>query len=136
MQTRREWLKGGLGAAGALAASGCAGVLEGQLQPIAPEGWAKARSSGGSEAERTALRTLNRAAFGPRPGDVAALLAVGLDEWVVEQLAPEKIEESHAVGWRLWRLDSLQVDTDFRFDIPKEQVQAELQQAAVVQAVY
>jgi uncharacterized protein (DUF1800 family) len=59
-----------------------------------------------------------------------------LDGWLEEQLTPERIEESAAVGWRLWRLDSLQVDTDCRFDIPKEQVQAELQQAAVVQAVY
>src|SRR5262249_49371997 len=31
---------------------------------------------------------------------------------------------------------TLQTDTDFRFEFPKEQVQAELQQAAVVRAVY
>jgi uncharacterized protein (DUF1800 family) len=138
MVTRRDCLKGGALAAGALAASGCAGVLEGRLQPTVPQGWLAAAEGGlkGSRAERAALRTLNRAAFGPRPGDLAQIQKTGLDGWVDEQLAPEKIEESSAVGWRLWRLDTLQADTDFRFALPKEQVQAELQQAAVVQAVY
>jgi uncharacterized protein (DUF1800 family) len=136
MVTRRECLKGGVLAAGALAASGCAGVLEEALQPETPEGWLAGANRAEARVERVALRTLNRAAFGPRPGDLARVREMGLDGWVEEQLAPEKIEESRAVGWRLWRLDTLQVDTNFRFEIPKEQVQAELQQAAVVQAVY
>jgi uncharacterized protein (DUF1800 family) len=136
MFTRRECLKGGVGAVGGLAVSGCAGMLEGRLQPEAPEGWLDPNGRREPRVERATWRTLNRAAFGPRPGDLAAVRAMGLDSWLEEQLTPERIEESAAVGWRLWRLDSLQVDTDFRFDIPKEQVQAELQQAAVVQAVF
>src|SRR5439155_17155836 len=56
--------------------------------------------------------------------------------YLEEQLHPEQMEESPAVAWRLWPLDTLQVDTDFRFEFPKEQVQAELQQAAVIRAVY
>jgi len=79
---------------------------------------------------------MNRAAFGPRPGDLGRVREIGLDAYLEEQLNPETIDESPAVAWRLWSLDTLQVDTDFRYDLPKEQVQAELQQAAVVRAVY
>ncbi|HLB75656.1 MAG TPA: DUF1800 family protein, partial [Candidatus Dormibacteraeota bacterium] len=61
---------------------------------------------------------------------------MGVDAYLEEQLHPERLEESPAVAWRLWPLDTLQVDTDFRFEFPKEQVQAELQQAAVIRAVY
>jgi uncharacterized protein (DUF1800 family) len=61
---------------------------------------------------------------------------MGLDAYLEEQLAPERLPETRAIAWRLWRLDSLQADTDFRYEIPKEQVQPELQQAAVVRAVY
>jgi hypothetical protein len=37
---------------------------------------------------------LNRLTFGPRPGDVAAVEAVGLDKWIDEQLNPETIDDS------------------------------------------
>jgi len=144
MLTRRDCLKRGGLAAAALAVSGCAPVgrpldLAGGLsQPAPPERWT---GDAGTEptarrAEAAAWRTLNRAGFGPRPGDLQRVREIGLDAYLEEQLAPERVEESAAVAWRLWPLDTLQVDTDFRFDLPKEQVQAELQQAAVIRAVY
>jgi uncharacterized protein (DUF1800 family) len=37
---------------------------------------------------------LNRLAFGARPGDAAAVRAMGVDRWVARQLAPEKIDDS------------------------------------------
>jgi hypothetical protein len=130
MLTRRACLEGGALSAAALAAGGCAGRIGDWLQPSLPDGW------GTSEADAAVLRTLNRAAFGPRPGDLDRVHAIGLDAHLEEQLHPERLEESRAVTGRLWALDTLQVDTDFRFDFPKEQVQAELQQASVLRAVY
>jgi uncharacterized protein (DUF1800 family) len=41
-----------------------------------------------------ALHALNRLTFGPRPGDVEAVLAKGIDEWVEDQLHPESIDDS------------------------------------------
>ncbi|MBS1798871.1 MAG: DUF1800 domain-containing protein [Acidobacteria bacterium] len=40
------------------------------------------------------LHALNRFTFGPRPGDVAAVKAMGLDRWFDQQLHPEKIDDS------------------------------------------
>jgi uncharacterized protein (DUF1800 family) len=41
-----------------------------------------------------ALHALNRLTFGPRPGDVEAVLAKGVDEWTEDQLHPESIDDS------------------------------------------
>jgi uncharacterized protein (DUF1800 family) len=45
-------------------------------------------------ADQRAVHALNRLTFGPRPGDVAAVQAVGLDKWIDEQLNPETIDDS------------------------------------------
>jgi len=40
-----------------------------------------------------ALHALNRLTFGPRPGDVEAVLAKGVDAWIEDQLHPESIAD-------------------------------------------
>jgi uncharacterized protein (DUF1800 family) len=45
---------------------------------------------------KRALHALNRLAFGPRPGDVDQVLATGVDNWIDQQLHPEKIDDSAA----------------------------------------
>ena len=138
MITRRDCLKHSGLAAAALATAGCAPLTRGLSQPQAPEGWADAADGRVSGAVSDALlrRVVNRTSFGPRPGDLQHIQSIGIDAYLKEQLHPEALEESPAIAWRLWPLDTLQVDTDFRFEFPKEQVQAELQQAAVIRAVY
>jgi uncharacterized protein (DUF1800 family) len=135
MRTRRECLKQGSMAAAALAAAGCVPIARGRSQPEVASGFAE---SGAGETADEALvrRTVNRTSFGPRPGDLQRVRRIGVDAYLEEQLHPEHLEESPAVAWRLWPLDTLQVDTDCRFEFPKEQVQAELQQAAIIRAVY
>src|ERR1051325_5939948 len=39
---------------------------------------------------------LNRLAFGARPGDAAAVRAMGVDKWIARQLDPEKIDDARA----------------------------------------
>ena len=46
-----------------------------------------------TEQERV-LQALNRFTFGPRPGDVAAVEAVGLQRWFEGQLHPERVDDS------------------------------------------
>jgi uncharacterized protein (DUF1800 family) len=41
-------------------------------------------------------QVLNRLAFGGRPGDAAAVRAMGVDKWIQRQLYPEKIDDSRA----------------------------------------
>jgi uncharacterized protein (DUF1800 family) len=121
-----------------LAAAGCTPLTRGLSQPEPAEGWAESAGDGstGASSDAVLLRIVNRTSFGPRPGELKRIREIGVDAYLEEQLHPERLDESPAVAWRLWPLDTLQVDTDFRFELPKEQVQAELQQAAVIRAVY
>ena len=41
-----------------------------------------------------ALQALNRLTFGPRPGDVARVEAMGVDKWIDQQLYPEKLDDT------------------------------------------
>ena len=45
-------------------------------------------------ADQQILHALNRLAFGPRPGDVQKVRATGLDQWIEQQLHPERIDDS------------------------------------------
>jgi uncharacterized protein (DUF1800 family) len=138
MITRRNCLRQSGWAAAALAAAGCAPLTRGLSQPEPSEGWSDRAGDRRADTPANAAlrRIVNRTSFGPRPGELKRVREIGVDAYLEEQLHPERLEESPAVAWRLWPLDTLQVDTDFRFEFPKEQVQAELQQAAVIRAVY
>src|ERR1700676_999852 len=46
------------------------------------------------DQRKQAVHALNRLTFGPRPGDVDHVMAIGLDKWIDQQLHPEKIDDS------------------------------------------
>jgi uncharacterized protein (DUF1800 family) len=56
--------------------------------------------------QKRAVHTLNRLTFGPRPGDVQQVLAMGVDRWIDQQLHPENIADG-AVESRLARFRTL-----------------------------
>jgi uncharacterized protein (DUF1800 family) len=45
-------------------------------------------------ADQQIIQALNRLTFGPRPGDALKVRAMGLDNWIDQQLHPEKIDDS------------------------------------------
>jgi uncharacterized protein (DUF1800 family) len=47
-------------------------------------------------ADQQVQQVLNRLGFGARPGDVAKVRAMGVDEWIALQLAPDHIEDGAA----------------------------------------
>jgi uncharacterized protein (DUF1800 family) len=47
-------------------------------------------------ADQQVQQVLNRLAFGPRPGDVAHVRAIGVDQWIALQLAPDRIPDDSA----------------------------------------
>src|SRR5271167_4644481 len=61
-------------------------------------------------AQRRALHALNRLTFGPRPGDVQRVMAMGVDQWIDLQLHPKKIDDS-ALEARLEPLRTLRMST-------------------------
>jgi uncharacterized protein (DUF1800 family) len=46
------------------------------------------------QGQERILQALNRLTFGPRPGDVERVKAMGLEKWIDQQLHPEKIDDS------------------------------------------
>lgn len=60
--------------------------------------------------EQRIVHALNRFTFGPRPGDVEKVRAMGLDKWFEQQLEPEKIDDS-ALQARLEPLRTLKMSS-------------------------
>src|SRR6267378_4375132 len=58
---------------------------------------------------KRALHALNRLTFGPRPGDVQAVLNMGVDKWIDLQLHPNKINDK-ALETRLAPFRTLRMD--------------------------
>ncbi|HXZ40787.1 MAG TPA: DUF1800 family protein, partial [Terriglobales bacterium] len=72
--------------------------------------------------QKRAVHALNRLAFGPRPGDVERVVAMGVDRWIDQQLRPEKIDDS-ALENRLNALPTLRMTTrELVENFPPEQV--------------
>jgi uncharacterized protein (DUF1800 family) len=54
---------------------------------------------------------LNRLTYGPRPGDVDRVKAIGLQKWIETQLTPSRIEDG-ALEAKLQRLETLALDSE------------------------
>ena len=68
------------------------------------------------------LHALNRFTFGPRPGDLAAVRAMGLENWLDRQLHPEDLDQS-ALELRLAQFPAVQWTTpDLLFRLPTNAV--------------
>jgi uncharacterized protein (DUF1800 family) len=81
----------------------------------------KDKPASGPGDQRRALHALNRLTFGPRPGDVQQVMAIGVDQWIDLQLHPEKIDDS-ALNTRLEPLRTVRMSTkDIAEDFPDPQ---------------
>jgi len=69
-------------------------------KPLAPAGDERTRS----------IQALNRLTFGPRPGDVDRVLAIGVDKWIDQQLHPDSIDDA-ALDARLAPFLTLRMST-------------------------
>src|SRR5712691_1337161 len=56
------------------------------------------------------LHVLNRLGFGARPGDVERVKAMGIDNYIAQQLFPEKIDDSASEA-KLQNLETLRMST-------------------------
>ncbi len=70
----------------------------------------KDKAASSPDDQRRALHALNRLTFGPRPGDVQLVMAVGVEQWIDLQLHPEKIDDK-ALEARLEPLRTLRMST-------------------------
>ena len=67
--------------------------------------------------QKRAVHALNRLTFGPRPGDVQQVMAMGVDRWIDLELHPEKISdaalESRLAGLSVLRMSPHEVAEHF-----------------------
>lgn len=131
---RRQILGLGAGAVGAVLLSGCESLEQRFTKPALP---ADALPPATTLASSPAVRLLNRAAYGPRPGDVARVEKMGMAAYVEEQLNPDALAEPDILTWRVRSLgDTLNADPGLLFDEDDRRVVAALRQAALLRAVY
>ncbi len=78
----------------AVAATLCAGMVGQPVWAQAPVVRASASPGKQIEGQARVLHALNRLTFGPRPGDLAAVEAMGLNRWFEMQLNPGSINDS------------------------------------------
>ena len=69
-----------------------------------------ANADSGPDAQKRAVHALNRLTFGPRPGDVQQVTALGVDRWIDLQLHPDKISDD-AMQARLQPLRTLHMNS-------------------------
>jgi uncharacterized protein (DUF1800 family) len=71
----------------------------------------------GPAEQKRAVHALNRLTFGPRPGDVQRVTAMGVDAWIEQQLHPGKINdaalEARLAPFRTLRMSPREVAEDF-----------------------
>jgi len=74
------------------------------------------------DQQKQAIHALNRLTFGPRPGDVDHVMAIGVDTWIDQQLHPDRIDDS-ALDARLSQFRTLRMDTrEIVENFPSEQM--------------
>ena len=75
------------------------------------------------DQQKRVVHALNRLTFGPRPGDVDRVMAIGVNKWIDQQLHPDKIIDDSALDSRLSPLRTLRMDTrEMVENFPPEQV--------------
>ena len=80
--------------------------------------------------EATILHVLNRITYGPRPGDVDRVRAIGVDAYIEQQLHPDRIDDDELLG-ELARFETLELDTATivqRFFLPAQEARRQRQQ--------
>lgn len=80
-------------------------------------------------------RALSRLTFAPRADELARVAEIGIHAWIEEQLAPATIDDGFAER-RVRGLNTLTLDNSLIFAVREENVRHELQQAAILRAIY
>lgn len=84
--------------------------LASTVQPLLAKKKQKETLPSGAGDQKRALHALNRLSFGPRPGDVQHVMAIGVAQWIDLQLHPERIDDS-SLDARLQPFRTLRMST-------------------------
>ncbi|HVY46359.1 MAG TPA: DUF1800 domain-containing protein, partial [Minicystis sp.] len=130
---RRDVLRLGALAGAGLALAGCDRAADALSRALGADVPAGIEAPSG-EVE-PARHLLDRAAFGPWPGDVARVRRMGLDAWIDEQLAPASIDDA-AAEVRTARIDTAGLPPRHLFAFRPSVLEEELVARTLLDAVY
>src|ERR1700691_3947768 len=92
-------------------------TLPSTVQPLLAKKKQNETPPSGAGDRKRALHALNRLTFGPRPGDVQRVMAMGVDKWIDLQLHPETIDDSaldaRLEPFRTTRMSTKEIAEDF-----------------------
>lgn len=113
--------------------SGCSKVVDELAQPDLPD----SLNPPGGDTRHPIAHLLNRAAYGPRPGQITEVEKIGRSRWINQQLDYRHIDDD-AVNWRLRRYDTLNMSARdlMSFNRDKDYVANELASATLVRAIF
>src|SRR3989304_5671586 len=88
-----------------------------------------------AQSEKTIVHVLNRIGFGPRPGDLEKVRAMGVQPYIDQQLHPERVPdapmEARLVGFSTLQLSSREIVQQFA--LPLLEARRDQKQAAADQ---
>ncbi len=82
-----------------------------------------------------AFHMLSRAAYGPWPGDLEVVKLIGVEAWLEQQLAPEKIDDT-ACDLRARRFETLWHEPGTCYEYKKPVLREEITRHTLLRAVY
>ncbi len=132
---RRRLLQAGAVAGSAALLAGCDGAPAWNLLARRLEDRPERPSVPGGAAADPDVRLLQRATFGPRPGDLDELRALGRAGWIDRQLSPSSIDD-RAAELRVRRFESLHHTAGDAMEFKKRVVEEELSRATLLRAVH
>ena len=119
----------------ATTAAGCSQVIDQQTQPGMPDALNPPDTTG----RHPIAHLLNRAAFGPRPGQIQEVEAIGRSAWIEQQLDYGGIDDT-GVDLRLRRYDTLRMKSadlmGFNGTANRRHVRNELAVMTLIRAVF
>ncbi len=135
MNTRRDLLKAAALTSGAAAFTGCTEQMTSGLNRLLGEGVPASLDPPQAVEIDPDFHLLSRAAFGPWPGDLERLKEMGRDEWIEEQLRPERIDDT-LCDFRAQRFESLFFSAGDAYEFRRPVLREELTRHSLIRAVY
>lgn len=135
--SRRDLLRATAVAGGAAALAGAGGCEDAISAVTARLGQAVPEQVGAPTTESIdpAHHLLSRASYGPWPGDVDRVRAMGEAAWIEDQLNPDSIED-HACALRARRFETTHLSAGDCYEFKKPVLRSEMARHTLLRAVY
>jgi uncharacterized protein (DUF1800 family) len=132
--SRRAWLQTAALAGGALSLTGCERLISNVTRRFGQSIPDHLTVADGQEIDPH-FHLLSRAAYGPWPGDLDYLRAVGTEAWIEEQLSPDRLDDT-LCDLRARRFETLQHDPGTCYEYKKPVLREEITRHTLLRAVY